>query len=59
MCYLLYTSTTAQFEYLMCQSNWPNKICNSEYKVDLPSKIPSSYSIVAQNVPSQWSAEAF
>ncbi|CAF2065349.1 unnamed protein product [Rotaria magnacalcarata] len=59
MCYLLYTSTTAQFEYLMCQSNWPNKICNGEYKVDLPSKIPSSYSIVAQNVPSQWSAEAF
>jgi hypothetical protein len=59
MCYLLYTSTTAQFEYLMCQSNWPDKICNTVYKLDLPSKIPSSYSIVVLNVPSQWSAEAF
>jgi hypothetical protein len=58
-CYLLYTSTAAQFEYLMCRSNWANKICNSEYKLDLPNKIPSSYSIVVLNVPSQWSVEAF
>ncbi|CAF1451600.1 unnamed protein product [Rotaria sp. Silwood1] len=46
MCYLLYISTTAQFQYLMCESNWPEKICNSEYKLDLPTKISSSYSII-------------
>ncbi|CAF3210753.1 unnamed protein product [Rotaria sp. Silwood2] len=43
----------------MCISNWPNKICNSEYKLDLPVKIPSSYSIVVLNVPSQWDEQTF
>ncbi|CAF1389762.1 unnamed protein product [Rotaria sordida] len=58
-CFLLYTSTTTQFEYLMCETNWPSMINNTKYKLDLPNKIPSSYSIVVQNVPSQWSAQAF
>ncbi|CAF0770622.1 unnamed protein product [Adineta ricciae] len=59
MCFLLYPSTTEQFEYLMCESNWPSMISKTEYKLDLPIKIPSSYSIVIQKVPSQWNAEAF
>ena len=59
MCFLLYASTTEQFEHLMCESNWPSMISNTNYKLDLPNKIPSSYSIVVQNVPSQWNAEAF
>ncbi|CAF0803814.1 unnamed protein product [Adineta steineri] len=58
-CFLLYASTTTQFEHLMCESNWPLTINNTKYKFDLPNKIPSSYSIVVQNVPSQWDAEAF
>ncbi|CAF2838713.1 unnamed protein product [Rotaria sp. Silwood2] len=59
ICFLLYTNTTAQFEHLMCESNWPDRICNSEYTLDLPKKIPVSYSIVVLNVPSQWNVEAF
>lgn len=58
-CFLLYASTNAQFEHLMQMANWPTKICNSEYKLDLPIKIPSSYSIVVLNVPSQWNEQTF
>jgi hypothetical protein len=46
MCLLLYASTTTQFDYLMCESNWPSTINNTKYKLDLPNKIPSSYSRV-------------
>jgi hypothetical protein len=59
MCFLLYASTTTQFEYLMCETNWPSTINNTKYKLDLPNKIPSSYSLVVQNVPRQWSAQDF
>jgi hypothetical protein len=59
MCFLLYANTAAQFEHLLCESNWPDKVCNSEYNLDLPNKIPSSYSIVVLNVPFQWNVEAF
>ena len=59
MCFLLYASTTTQFEYLMCETNWPSMINNTKYQLDLPNKIPSSYSIVVQNVPSQWNAHDF
>jgi hypothetical protein len=58
-CFLLYTNTTAQFEHLMCESNWPDRICNSDYTLDLPKKIPTSYSIVVLNVPYQWNVDAF
>jgi hypothetical protein len=59
LCYLLYASTSAQFEKLMVEANWPDKICDSEYKVDLPTKIPTSYSIVVLDVPPQWNAQGF
>jgi hypothetical protein len=59
MCFLLYASTTAQFEHLMCEANWPAMMCNSKYKLNLPSKIPSSYSIVVRNVPTQWNPQTF
>ncbi|CAF4740776.1 unnamed protein product, partial [Rotaria sp. Silwood2] len=58
-CFLLYASTTAQFEFLMNVSNWPNKIRNVDYQLDLPMKIPTSYSIVVLNVPSQWNEHTF
>lgn len=58
-CFLLYATTTTQFEYLMIESNWPPTINNFNYKLDLPNKIPASYSIVIQNVPNQWNTQSF
>jgi len=43
----------------MCETNWPSTINNTKYKLDLPNKISSSYSLVVQNVPRQWSAQDF
>jgi hypothetical protein len=59
MCFLLYASITAQFEYLMSETNWLTMINNTEFILDLPNKIPPSYSIVIQNVHSQWNTQAF
>ncbi|CAF3258967.1 unnamed protein product, partial [Rotaria sp. Silwood2] len=58
-CFLLYASTTAQFEHLMEISNWPSRIRNVEYELVLPKKMPTSYSIVVLNVPSQWNEQIF
>ena len=43
----------------MQKSNWPDKIRNAEYQLDLPVKIPASYSIVVLNDPSQWNEQNF
>ncbi|CAM4762661.1 unnamed protein product [Rotaria magnacalcarata] len=57
--YLLYCNTTTQFETLLDKSNWPETICNSMYSIDIPRRFPSSYSVVALNIPTQWNAENF
>lgn len=57
--YLLYCNTSTQFEYLLDKSNWPDKICNQDYTCEPPKRIPSSYSIVMLNVPTQWDVSAF
>ncbi|CAF1652858.1 unnamed protein product [Rotaria magnacalcarata] len=58
-CYLLYCNTSAQFEYFLDKSNWPDKICDCDYTFDSPTRIPSSYSIVMLNVPTQWDVSNF
>jgi hypothetical protein len=58
-CFLLFANTATQFEYLLNKVNWPSTINKSSYKLNLPNKIPSSYSIVVQNVPHQWDVQAF
>ena len=57
--FLLYASTSAQFEHLMHISNWPERICQTEYQLTLPTKIPPQYSIVVLNIPFQWNETAF
>jgi hypothetical protein len=58
-CYLLYCNTPVQFEYLLDKSKWPDTICDSEFTFDIPQKIPSSYSIVMLNIPTQWDVQSF
>ncbi len=45
-------SATVQFDDVMSETNWPNKVCTSIYKLDLSNKILPSYCIVIQNAPS-------
>ncbi|CAF0768580.1 unnamed protein product [Didymodactylos carnosus] len=58
-CYLLYADTTTQFDFLLNIQNWPDRICDSQYVVELPRKIPFSYSIVVKNIPAQWNVVGF
>jgi hypothetical protein len=57
--FLLYANSSEQFDRLLNRSTWPPKICNLDYDLDSPSKIPTSYSVVVLNVPAQWSIEDF
>ena len=59
VCFLLYASSFKQFEHLMSKSNWPPTINSANFNLELPSKIPASYSMVISNVPSQWSTQSF
>jgi hypothetical protein len=57
--FLLYANSTDQFERLLDKNLWPSKICNLDYFVQLPSKVPVSYSIVALGIPVQWNIDEF
>ncbi|CAF2034111.1 unnamed protein product [Rotaria magnacalcarata] len=55
--FLIYANSADQYDRLMTKSIWPTMICDRNYVLDLPSKIPTSYSIVMLNVPVQWNIE--
>ncbi|CAF3798525.1 unnamed protein product [Rotaria sp. Silwood1] len=57
--FLLYASSSEQFDRLMDKNIWPIQICSVDYSIDFPSKVPSSYSILALGVPAQWNLLEF
>ncbi|CAF5166359.1 unnamed protein product, partial [Rotaria magnacalcarata] len=57
--FLLYVNSSEQFDRLMDTNIWPTQICSLDCSIDLPSKVPSSYSIVAIGVPAQWNLAEF
>ncbi|CAF4917937.1 unnamed protein product [Rotaria sp. Silwood1] len=57
--FLLYASSSEQFDRLMNKNIWPIQICSVDYSIDFPSKVPSSYSILALGVPAQWNLLEF
>jgi hypothetical protein len=52
--FLLYANSTEQFERLMVKNTWPSKICNLDYSLNIPTRVPTSFSIVATGIPAQW-----
>ncbi|CAF4991344.1 unnamed protein product, partial [Rotaria magnacalcarata] len=57
--FLLYVNSSEQFDHLKDKNIWPMQICSLDCSIDLPSKVPSSYSIVAIGVPAQWNLAEF
>ncbi|CAF3948669.1 unnamed protein product [Rotaria sp. Silwood1] len=57
--FLLYANSSEQFDRLMDKNIWPKQICSLDFSLDLPSKVFSSYSIVALGVPAQWNLTKF
>lgn len=55
--FLIYANSMDQYDRLMTKSTWPSMVCGLIYTLDLPSKIPTSYSVVMLNVPVQWNIE--
>ncbi|CAF3759623.1 unnamed protein product [Rotaria socialis] len=58
-CFLIYANSSEQFDRLMDKTIWPIQICSLDYEILFPSKVPTSYSIVAIGVPAQWKLEQF
>ena len=52
--FLLYANSSEQFERLMNRRIWPVQVCELDYSIDFPSKVPSSHSLVAVGIPAQW-----
>ncbi|CAF3446295.1 unnamed protein product, partial [Rotaria sp. Silwood2] len=57
--FLLYANSSHQFERLCNKSLWPLTICSCNYIVDIPSKVPTSYSLIATGIPAQWDLTDF
>jgi hypothetical protein len=57
--FLLYANSNDQFERLLNKSSWPMSICSCNYKLDIPSKVPASYSLIATGIPAQWDLTDF
>ncbi|CAF0895772.1 unnamed protein product [Adineta ricciae] len=57
--FLIFANSGQQFDYLMNRNVWPVTLCESDYTIELPTKVPSSYSIVALGIPTQWDISDF
>ncbi|CAF4147556.1 unnamed protein product, partial [Rotaria magnacalcarata] len=58
-CFLIYANSSEQFDRLMDKTIWPIQIYSLDYEILFPSKVPTSYSIVAIGIPAQWKLEQF
>ena len=57
--FLLYANSNDQFERLLDKKIWPSTICSLDYIMNMPSKVPTSYSLIATGVPAQWDLNDF
>ncbi len=57
--FLLYANSNDQFERLLNKHLWPLTICSCDYILDIPSKVPTSYSLIATGIPAQWDLTDF
>lgn len=57
--FLLYANSNDQFERLLDKTIWPQTICSLDYIMNMPSKVPTSYSLIATGVPAQWDLNDF
>ena len=55
---LVFANDSPTYEILFESSSWPNSICGLPFKVTLPSRIPTSYSILVNRVPREWHVDS-
>ena len=54
---LIFANDSPSYEMLFESSSWPHSICGLPFKVILPSRIPTSDSILVNRVPREWHAD--
>ena len=55
---LVFANDSPTFEMLYESSSWPHSICGLPFKVTLPSRIPTSYSVLVNRVPREWHVDS-
>ena len=55
---LVFANDSPTYEMLFESSSWPTSICGLPFKVTLPSRIPTSYSILVNRVPREWHVDS-
>ena len=55
---LIFANDSPTYEMLFEISSWPTSICGLPLKVTLPSRIPTSYSILINRVPREWHVDS-
>ena len=55
---LVFANDSPTYETLFQSNSWPNLICGLPFKVTLPSRTPTSYSILVNPVPREWHVDS-
>ena len=55
---LVFANDSPTYEILSESSSWPNSIYGLPFKVTLPSRIPTSYSILVNRTPGEWHVDS-
>ena len=55
---LVFANDAPTYEILFESSSWPTSICGLPFKVTLPSRIPTSYSILVNRIPREWHVDS-
>ena len=51
---LLFANDSSSYELLFEKNAWPNSICGLSFHVKFPHRIPTSYSIIVNQIPRNW-----
>lgn len=51
---LLFANDSSSYELLFENNTWPKSICGLSFRVIYPNRIPTSYSIIVNQIPRDW-----
>ena len=54
---LVFANDPSTYELLLENSSWPTSICGLTFKVTLPNRTPTSYSVLVNRVPGEWDVD--
>ena len=55
---LVFAHDSPTYEMLFESSSWPTSMCGLPFKITLPSRISTSYSILVNHVPCEWHVDS-